>query len=104
MTISLRLNFVIDEASCATTLKKMTICRLCFFICVIIVCQFSCVDEIMREIIEYCMKAKAAAKTKATARTMTTTKITTKAHRIDSDDADRDADSDDVDSRCETLF
>jgi hypothetical protein len=34
--ISLRLNF--NETSCETTLNKMIICRLCFFICVIIVC------------------------------------------------------------------
>jgi hypothetical protein len=50
------------------------------------------------------MKAKAAAKTKATAKAMTTTKITTRAHKIDSDDVDRDVDLDDVDFKCEILF
>jgi hypothetical protein len=36
IAISLRLNF--DEMSSETTLNRMIICRLCFLICVIIVC------------------------------------------------------------------
>ncbi len=115
MTISLRLNFVIEKTSCETTLKSVVICRLCSFICVIIVCQSNCADEVMREIIECCMTTRTAARTKATAKTTkttkittektTTTKITAKEHRADSDDVDRDVDSDDDDdSKSEILF
>jgi hypothetical protein len=115
MTISLRLNFAIHEASCVTTLMRMIIWRLCFLICVIIVCQFKCVDEIIDEIIKCCTTAstKMTAKktTKAIMRTMT--KMTRKEHwaesddvdfDTDSDETDSDADSDDVDSRDEILF
>ncbi len=115
MTISLRLNFVIERASCETTLKSVVICRLCSLICVIIVCQFNCADEIMKKIIECCMTTRTAARAKATAKATkttkitaeeaTTTKITAKEHRVDSDDADRDADfDDDDDSKSEILF
>jgi hypothetical protein len=103
MTIILRLSFVIDETSCETALKRTIIYRLCSLIYVIIVCQFSCVDEIMRKIIEYCVKTRATAKTKATAKTTTTTKITARKHITDFD-VDRDVDFDDVDFKNEILF
>jgi hypothetical protein len=100
MTISLRLNF--NETSCETTLNRMIICRFWFFICVIIVCQFRCVDEIMRKIIKYCLRASTRVTAKESSKAKTaakaTSKTTVKEHRSDFDD------SDDADSRNEILF
>jgi hypothetical protein len=121
MTISLRLSFVVNEINCVKTLMKMIIWRLCFFICVIIVYQFECVDEVIDEIIKCCIAmstkmttnetTKATKITKATMKTMT--KIIWKNHKtdfdcvdfdIDFDEVDFDADFDDVDSKNEILF
>ncbi len=100
ITISLRLNF--DKTSCETTLNKIIICQLYFFIYVIIIYQFKCVDEIMKKIMKYCIKTstkvttKKSLKTKTTMRT--TLKTTTKKHESHFDDFD------DVDSKNEILF
>ncbi len=81
ITISLRLN--LNETSCETTLKKLAIWRLCFFICIIIVCHFECVDEIIKRIMRCCTKTSAKVKTRMTAKATAraTTMITIERHK-----------------------